>query len=150
MPCITRGQSSLWCRRHSRQYHLRRSCSGGQMEGGTRAGTIGSSDRLGVGALLKIFTESVYSGESWTIYIKSQHACWPYLPSYRKTNHFSLSDGFRPFSPSFGCCDCFNNLIVPCQFLFVGLGFYFLTYVCYQYRRYLLLAVGTGSTYSSI
>ena len=86
------------------------------MEGGTRAGTIGSSDRLGVGALLKIFTESVYSGESWTIYIKSQHACWSYLPSYRKANHFTLSDGFRPVSLSLGCCDCFNNLIVPCQF----------------------------------
>ena len=145
---ITRRQSPLWCHRHSRQCHHRGPCSGGG--GDTRAGTTSFSDRPGVRAPVKRNMESVYSGESWTIYIKSQHACWPYLPSYRKTNHFSLSDGFRPFSPSFGCCDCFNNLIVPCQFLFVGLGFYFLTYVCYQYRRYLLLAVGTGSTYSSI
>ena len=88
------------------------------MEGGTRAGTIGSSDPPGVRALLKTYMESVYSGESGTIYIKSQHACRPYLPSYRKANRFSLSDGFRPVSPSFGCFDCLNNLIVPCQFLY--------------------------------
>ena len=24
--------------------------------------------------------ESVNSGESWSIYVKSLHACWPYLP----------------------------------------------------------------------
>ena len=136
MPCITRRQSSLWCRRHSRQCHLQGSCSGGQMEGGTRARAIGSSDRPGVRALLNIYMESVYSGESWTIYIKSQHACWPYLPSYRKTNHFSLSDGFRPFSPSFGCCDCFNNLIVPCQF-FYSLVSAFLSLRTYVISRYL-------------
>ena len=34
------------------------------MEGGTKAGTIGSSERLGVRAFLKIYMESVYSGES--------------------------------------------------------------------------------------
>ena len=84
------------------------------MEGGTRAGTIGSSDRPGVRALLKIYMESVYSVDSWTIYIKSQHACWPFLPSYRKADHFSMSDGFRPFRPRFQCCGCFNNLIFPC------------------------------------
>ena len=73
------------------------------MKGGSRAGTISSSDRPGVRALVNIHMKSVHSGESWTIYIKSQHACWPYLPSCRKANHFSLSDGFRPVSPSYGC-----------------------------------------------
>ena len=69
VPCITRRQSSLWCRSHSRQCHLRGPCGGG--EGDTRAGTIGFSDRPGIGALVKIYMESVYSGESWTIHIKS-------------------------------------------------------------------------------
>ena len=49
---------------------------------GARAGTISFSDRPGVRALIKIYMEWVYSGESWTIYIKSLHACWLYLPSY--------------------------------------------------------------------
>ena len=79
-----------------------------------------------------IYMESVYSGESWTIYIKSLHACWPYLPSYRKANQFSLSDDFRPVSPSFGCCDCFNNLIVPCQLFPRKSRLFFLTYVRFQ------------------
>ena len=107
-------ESSLWCRRQSRQYHLRGPCSGG--EGDTRAGTTGFSDRPGVRALVKIYMEPVYSGESWTIDIESLHACLPILPSYAKANHFSLSDDFRPVSPSFGCGDCFKNRIVTCQF----------------------------------
>ena len=37
-----------------------------EMEGGTRAGTIGFSDRPGVRALIKTYMESVHSGESWT------------------------------------------------------------------------------------
>ena len=64
VPCITRRRSSLRGRRRSHQCLLRGSCSGGQMEGGTKAGTIGSSERLGVRAFLKIYMESVYSGES--------------------------------------------------------------------------------------
>ena len=55
------------------------------MEGGTRAGTIGFSARLYVRALIKKYhMDSVYSGESWTINVKSLHKCWPHLPSFRK------------------------------------------------------------------
>ena len=102
VPCITRRQSSLWCRRHSRQHRLRGPCSGGQMERGTRAGTIDFSGRLGVRALIKTYGVRVH-GESWTIYVKSLHKCWPYLPSFRK--------------------------VVPGQFYPIGLGFSFCTYV---------------------
>ena len=66
--------------------------------------------------LLSRRVDSVYSGESWTIYIKSLHACWLYFPSLRKANHFLLREDFRPVSHSFGCCDYFNDLIVPCEF----------------------------------
>ena len=38
VPCITRRQSSLWCRRHSLRCHLQGPCSCGQMEWGTRQG----------------------------------------------------------------------------------------------------------------
>ena len=38
VPYITRRQSSLWFRRHSRQCHLRGPCVGGQMEGGAWLG----------------------------------------------------------------------------------------------------------------
>ena len=57
------------------------------------------------------------SGGSWTIYIKSLHTRSPYFPSLRKANHFLLREDFRPVSPSYGCCDCLNNIIVPCGFL---------------------------------
>ena len=70
--------------------------------------------------------ESAYSGESWTIYIKSLHACWPYLISFRKANQFSLSDDFRPGSPSFWCFDCLVTSSSPtsvfirwCRFCFL-------------------------------
>ena len=116
VPCITPRHSSLWCHRHCSKRNLRGPCSGDQMETGVRAGTIGSSVRPGARALLKKFLESMYSGECWTIFIKSQHVCWSYLPSSRKSNNFSLSDGFRPFSPSFGCCCCFKTLSFPASF----------------------------------
>ena len=59
-----------------------------EMEGGIKAGTIGLSDRPGVRPLIQTI-ESGNSGESWTIDIKSPHACWPYLPSFRRptTSH---------------------------------------------------------------
>ena len=53
------------------------------MEEGTRAGTIGSQ-LVSASELLSRHTESVYSGEPWTIYVKTLHKCWPYLPSFRK------------------------------------------------------------------
>ena len=108
-----------------------------EMEGSTRAGTIGLSDLLGIRALIKT-TESMSSGESWTIYIKSPHTCWSHLPSFRKANHFSLSDDFRSVSPSFGCCDCFNNLILACQFFYSLVSFFFLDVrTSSVHRRYL-------------
>ena len=53
------------------------------MEGGTRAGTK-VSQLVSASELLSRPMESVYSGESWTIYVKSLHKFWPYLPSFRK------------------------------------------------------------------
>ena len=125
LPCVFKHKLSYYCCcaiYHlqaeflvvSPSCHLRGPCSGGQMKRCARAGTIAFSHRPGARALIKIYIQSVYSREPWTIYIKSLHACRPY-PSYRKANHFSLSDDFRQVSPTFGCRDFFNN-IVHCQF----------------------------------
>ena len=89
------------------------------MEGGTRAGTISLSDRPGIRALIKIM-ESVNSGESWTIYIQSLQARWPYLPSFREANHFPLSDDFRP---RLGVVNASLTLSSPARFFFIGLGY---------------------------
>ena len=109
-----------------------------EMDGVTRAAKIGLSDRPGVRALIQTM-ESVNSGEPWTVYIKSLHACWSYLASFRDANHSSLSDNCRPVSPSFGWCDRFNNLFLPCLLFYSVVSFFF--YV----RR--SLAVGTSSRY---
>ena len=57
--CITRRQRLLWYRRPYRQCNLRGPCSGGQMEGDTRAGPIGLSDRPGGRALIYVKTYGV-------------------------------------------------------------------------------------------
>ena len=76
------------------------------------------SQNVTASELLSRRMESVYSGESWTTYIKNSiYACWSYLPSYRKptTSHRAMI--FAQFRPRLGV-DCFNNFIVPCQFFY--------------------------------
>ena len=130
VPHITRRQSSFCCHYHALQCHLQGSCSGGQIEGVTRQGwdnrVLRSSRRPS--SYQDIWSRCTLVNPG-LIYIKSLHACWPYFPSLRKANHFLLREDFRPVSPSFGCCNCFNNLIDPCQF-FTRRSRLFFLYVC--------------------
>ena len=76
---------------------------------------------------------------------------------HHTANRFSLSDDFRPVSPSFGCCGCFNNLIVPCQVFIRRSRLFFLDVrtlsvgTCSRYGKYVQQYMSTfiSCTFSS-